>query len=227
MRATVGTAKLLSMRKKYTKEQWADCRLRYEAGEPVELITAPYGMDKGVLYAKASKEQWSRKLVTSIDQRTNSLLAELAAENQIDELSKRAEVVESTLDDIARMRAALSHSQLKRIDSAWELFNSLRDELRRCCQPGGLDINGIPYTLGTRIEMMVELSEVMERLTKLERVCAGIRDEKEDKVPSNGGGTTITQTQIVIFPDGGPGQGHSTLIAPEADTGVLSEDTCG
>lgn len=227
MRATVGNAKLLSMRQKYTKEQWADCRLRYEAGEPVEMIIAPYGMQRGVLYAKASKEQWSRKLVTSIDQRTNSLLAELAAENQADEISQRAEYVEATLDDVARMRAALSHSQLKRIDSAWEMFNALRDELRRCCQPGGMDAHGIPYTLQTRVEMLNELSEILERLTKLERVCAGIRDDKDDKVPPNGGGTTITQTQIVIFPDGGPGQGHSTLITPEAAPDLLSEDACG
>lgn len=200
------------------KPDWAVIEAEYRAGiKPLRLIGEEQGISHAAITKRAKRDEWTRDLGARIQAKADALVSKAAVSNEVSKAKKVTEqaIVEANANvqyvvrmehraDIKRSRALFQSllGELETIGVArgQELIDALIQSLEqldasetedaaRRRQARNRKLLGEIQALPTRIDSAKRLTEMLERLVRLEREAFGISN---DDGSDSGRGTAKT-----------------------------------
>lgn len=178
---------------------WEAVELRFRAGtESLRSIAADFGITEGAIRQRAKKEDWSRDLSARVKAATEAALLRKAATHDVRterqqvavEAEMRSEVILRHRKDIGRTRGVFL-GLLDEIEEIGPNGETLRDLLERVEAGSGDAIPKAKERLermlshSQRVDSAKRLTEILEKLIKLERQAFGIADEADPDQVAN------------------------------------------
>lgn len=148
---------------------WASVERHYRAGVMVlRDIASEYGVTEGSVRKRAKRDNWTRDLGAKIQSRAAELVRKQVVRKSGTQMTQASE--KETVEINAQATAIVLIRQKGSIQRSHALFESLMSELDG---EDGMDLQ-------RRIGSAVKLTEILERVIKLEREAFGVDADKQD-----------------------------------------------